>query len=212
MELVNAELQLQAGEVDVTRGLIALNVAQDYFESLVAVRKGALGGAVSTVSTTANQEYTTFPSGVLRIDRLVLLDSNSKPERELDPSYRVGGHSMRAYWPLNLVSSTSGKPASYYTNGTNIYWGPTPDAVYSVRYYGFAVASDISAAGTFAYPDIVSFPMAAFAARLMKSGVDDDAADLAGLAEQSFKSTLDALDHFHRDGAKGLEYTSSHNT
>ncbi len=43
MELVNQELQLQAGEENVTKGLLALNVAQDYFESLAAQRPQILG-------------------------------------------------------------------------------------------------------------------------------------------------------------------------
>ncbi len=67
MELLNQELQLQSGEVDVTRGLLALNVAQDYFEVLAAGRKNIAGGGtpVSTVSTAAGVESTNYPSGVL---------------------------------------------------------------------------------------------------------------------------------------------------
>jgi hypothetical protein len=204
MELLNQELQLQSGESDVTRGLVALNRAQDYFESMAATRR---------ILGSSGQEYTTFPSGVLRIDRLQILNSSNQPEIELTKLNRVGGHAVTREWPLNLLtSSTSGKPSAYWTNGTNIYWTPTPDGVYTVRWYGFQVASDISAGGTFAYPDIVILPIASFATQLMKMGVDDPAQDASGLATASFKAVLDSLSAFNRDGAVGFEYTMVHDT
>lgn len=211
MELLNQELQLQSGEVDVARGLVALNVAQDYFESLAAVRKGLLGDATGTVVTAGSTETTAFPSGVLRIDRLHLLDaSTSRPKRELDRIHRTGGHAARFRWPLNLTSGTSGEPHGYWTNGTNIYWDPLPAGVYTVRWYGFQVASDITAGGTFAYPDIVALPIASFAVRLYKGGLDDPAQEISSLALETFTPTLNALSMFNRDGASQLEYTQFH--
>ena len=50
MELVNQELQLQSGEADVTRGLLALNVAQDYLESILALHPGMMSDTTGTVT------------------------------------------------------------------------------------------------------------------------------------------------------------------
>lgn len=210
MELLNQELQLQSGEADVTRGLLALNVAQDYFESLLALRKGLGGTPVGTVSTTINTETTAFPTGCLRIDRLQLLDSNSKPKRELVRLHRTGGHALNSVWPLDISTLVTGEPRAYWTNGTSIYWSPTPSGTFVVRWYGFAGISDITASGTFSYPDIVALPLASFATRLLKGGVDDAANDVAGLAQELFKTTLDTLSRYNRDGASPLEYTQVH--
>lgn len=211
MELLNQELQLQSGESDVTRGLLALNVAQDYFESVAAVRKGLLGGAVGTVTTSASTETTSFPSGVLRIDRMQLLNSSSRPKRRLLNLKEEGEHAQTSAWPINLIESASdGEPYAYWTNGTNIYWAPRPDAIYTIRYYGFSAASDITAGGTFAYPDICMLPFATFAVRLLKSGLDDPTQDYTSLASATFDATLEALERFNRDGAAGLVYTQNH--
>lgn len=212
MELFNPELQLQPGEEDVTRGLTALNIAQDYYESLAAQRGKIHGGQVGTVATVNNTETTAFPTGVLRIDRLQTLNaSTNRPDGDVGRIKRVGGHATSTRWPYNVTLSTApGKPASYWTNGTSIYWSPVPDAAYNVRWYGFQVAADITALGTFAYPDIVSIPLATFAARIMKIGLEDPVQDLAAIANETFKSTLDALENFNRDGASGLEYTEPH--
>jgi hypothetical protein len=211
MELLNQELQLQSGEADATRGLLALNVSQDYFESLAAQRKGVLGGQTGSLNTAASTETTAFPSGVLRIDSIWALDSSSRPEYRLKNPKDSGGHRSNIGWPLSLYTSvTPGKPVAYYTNGTNVYWNALPDATYSMRWYGFQVAADITAGGTFAYADIVALPIASFAVKLMKSGLDDSVTDIAQIAFETFKATLDALGNFNRDGASGLEYTQSH--
>ena len=117
-------------------------------------------------------------------------------------------------WPYNLVGATgsTGKPRGYWTNGTNIYWDPLPDGTNTVRYYGFSSASDITAGGTFAYPDIVRLPLAAFAVRILKTGIDDNPEDAARFAEQTFTDVLDAMAIFNRDSARGLEYTQRHTT
>lgn len=210
MELLNQELQLQTGESDVTRGLLALNVAQDYFESLAAQRKKILGttGDMSAVGAT---ESTVFPTGVLRIDRLQLLDSSTlRPKRELIPLKRTGGHAATSVWPFDIATSTTGEPRAYWTNKTRVYWAPLPATTYVIRWYGFQVASDITASGTFAYDDIVALPLASFAARLLKSGVDDAAQDVAAVAQETFRGTLDSLARFNRDGAEPFEYTRQH--
>ena len=211
MELLNAELQLQSGETDVTRGLLALNVAQDYFESLAALRGKIFGSATGTVQTSASTESTAFPTGVLRIDKLQLLDSSSLPKRTLTPRKKVGSHRLTANWPYNLIQTTStGEPTAYWTNGTSIYWDPLPSGTSTVRWYGFQVASNITAGGTFAYPDIVAFPIAAFACQIIKLGLEDSTQDIGSMAAGAFKPVLDTLTLFQRDGAASLEYTETH--
>jgi hypothetical protein len=213
MELLDPELQLQTGETDVTRGLLALNVAQDHFESVVAVRPNTLGGAYGTVATASSVEVTAFPTGVLRIDDLWMLD-NSLPSYKLDDLHVVGSHRQGASWFYNLVASgtSTGKPSAYWTNGSNIFWSPLPGAIYSVRWYGFQAAADITASGTFAYPDIVMLPMAVFATRILTIGLDDGQQDLNALAQETFAPVIDALSNFNRTGASGFNYERPHDT
>jgi hypothetical protein len=210
MEFLNQELQLQTGETDVTRGLLALNTAQDWYETLAAARGKAHGGSVGTVAIVSGTETTAFPSGLLRLDRIQVLGANSRPVRELRKLNRAGGHAAVSPWPINLLSSGTGQPTHYWTNGTLIYWAPLPSANETARWYGFASAADITAVGTFAYPDICALPFAAFAVQLLKSGLDDDVADTASLAVTTFNPVLDTLQLFNRDGAVGLEYTEVH--
>lgn len=212
MELVNQELQLQSTEADVTRGLLALNVAQDLFENLAAQAPNILGSSTGTVTTTNGIEYTAWPSGLLRLDALDYLDPSS-----LLPAWqvvRIHGVGMHAYFNIdwNLVTSVTsgGQPAGYWTNGTRIYWAPLPNGVYTIRYYGLVAASDITASGTFAYPDAVAFPLAVLAARILKVGVDDQANDLAGIAEETVGAVIKTLSNFNRDGARPLTYTHTH--
>lgn len=214
MELLHPELQLQAGEADVTRGLFALNRAQDAFEALLAQYPNMLGSASGTVTTAAATETTTFPSGVLRIDSLWYIDaSTSRPAYRLGDLTESGGHSVTNTWPYTLISTTTGgKPRAYWTNGTNIYWAPLPDATYTVRYYGLAVKSDIAAAGTFAYPDICILPFATFAAKLVRIGLDDPTAGLDALARETFGPVLKTLGNFQRTGGAAFRYTTVHNT
>ena len=212
MELLDQELQLQPGEVDVVRGLTALNRSQDYFESLLATRPKALGSTVGAIQTVANTESTAFPTGVLRLDRISLLSgSGGRPLYDLGKNQRAGTMGSADVWPFSFVSTTaSGRPTSYKANGGAIYWNPLPDTVYYLRWEGFQVASDISASGTFAYPDIVILPLASFAVKLFKLGVDDAAEQVDKIAQEIFRPCLDALSRFNRDGGVGLEFRHSH--
>lgn len=213
MELLNQELQLQAGEADVVRGLVALNVAQDFFESQAALRSNIFGSSTGTIAQVTSTETTTYPSGVIRLDRLQYLDpATSRPAWDLRPIKQVGGYAGASTWLLGFLSSTStGKPRYYSTNGSVIYWNPLPDSANSIRWYGFQRASDITASGTFAYDDGVMLPLASFAVKLMKISVDDSGQDLDSLAQQAFSAVLDQLANFWRDGAKPLVYSEAHN-
>lgn len=210
MELINQELQLQSGEADVTRALVALNRSQDYMESLAAAAGKSLQ-STTTVTTVANTETTAKPAGLLRVDRLQLLDSNSRPVRDVIPINRTGGHvEGSGNWAATSSSSTTGKPAYYSEDDSYFYWTPLPDGVSTIRVYGLIAASDISAAGTFAYKDIAILPVASFACRLMRLGVDDSIGDVASVAQETFSSVLTNFSSSRRDGAKGLEYSERH--
>lgn len=211
MELLNQELQLQSGEADVTRGLLALNVAQDTFEGVLATYPDILGGSVGTVTTTDGQEYSTFPSGVLRIDALDFLDPNSGlPSWPVIRAHQPGGH---AYVNGGVDTITAeGEPQFYWTNGTRIYWSPVPDGAHDIRYYGFAAASDVSAGGTFAYPDTLALPFALFAVKLMKAGIDDPIQNFTQLAQEVFGPIIKTLSNFNRDSAAPMRYKYSHDT
>jgi hypothetical protein len=210
-ELLDQELQLQAGEVDVVRGLVALNAAQDYFEALVALRPRAMGGAVGTVATVNATETTAFPTSLLRLDALKALNaSTNRPEYQLAKLERTGGTAATAGALFGPLASGSGRPTSYWTDGTNIYWNPLPDTAYNIRWYGFASAADITAVGTFTYKDVAMLPIATFAVKLMKMGVEDSPEALQGMAEQTFRPVLDLMELFNRDGAASFRYSQNH--
>jgi hypothetical protein len=214
MEVVFPELQLQAAEADVVKGLLALNVAQDFFESVIAQHPNVKGDTIGTVVTAASTESTAFPTGVLRIDRLQFIDpATSRPAWDLLLSRETGSHAYNRFWPYNLFTTSSpGRPRAYWTNGRSIYWDPLPDGVHTIRWYGFQVASDITAGGTFAYDDIVMFPLASFAAKLLKDGLDDPSDAVTDLAVSTFTPIVKVLSNFNRDGARSLNYRYGHNS
>lgn len=216
MEMLFPEAQLQPGEVGVTQGLLALNAAQYYFESLLANEAEAMGDGTGNIVTATNTETTAYPTGVLRIDRLQMLDSVTlKPVYDLDPIRRTGGHVSSGMWPYGVVLSTqqgSGRPGAYYTNARLIYWAPQPDAIYTIRWYGLQAASDITASGTFAYDDRAMLPMATFAVRLVRTGLDDPVENYMALAQDIFTPTIKMMSNFKREEAAGYNYRYNHST
>lgn len=212
-ELLNRELQLQSGEADVAFGIRAANIAKDHFEGLIAQTPGLLGDSIGTVTTSASTESTAFPSGLLRLDRLQYIDpGTSRPAWDLVPLKRAGGH-VNAQ-PVPLLSSpvtSEGRPAAYWTDGSNIYWSPLPSATHTVRYYGFVVASDFSAASdTFPYPDIVRPAFGAFIAQVFRMGLDDAVPDLDALTQRFFGSIVATLSNFRRESASPPSYYWHH--
>lgn len=214
MKVLAPELQTQAGGIDVATALTAINMAQSYMESVFALHPDILGDVTGTVTTTNNTESTAWPTGLLRLDRLQYLDAvTNKPSWDLLDIRRTGGHAATWPWPTNLVTSTgTGAPRAYWTNGTNIYWNPLPDATYSVRWYGFQVAAAVTAAGFLAYPDICMTPLANMAARLIRLGLDDNVSGYQALAEEVFQPVVTALSSFQRERAPGMNYTYRHDT
>lgn len=214
MEDLDRELQLQSGETGVTRGLRALNAAQDYFETVAAGYPRLLGGQTGTITTTASTETTAYPTGLLRIDRLQMIDSaTSRPKWDLEPIDDVGGHVPGAGWRSFLSSATgTGEPTHYSTDGASLYWYPLPNATYTVRWYGFQRRSDITASSTFAYDDGVALPVTVFAVELLRRGVDDPIDDYIALADRLFTPTIRALKRFRRERSQDLQYRYWHET
>jgi hypothetical protein len=214
MELLNQELQLQAGEADVTRGLLALNAAQDFFESLASQYPNVLGSQVGTFTTTANTETLTFPLGLMRVDRIDKINSDTgKVEYQLKNPKKPGAHVDGETWPWTTLNTVgTGEPYIYWTNGRTVYFNPVPADEYELRWYGFAAQDNITADGDFMYPDICMLPFASFAVKLMKIGIDDNAGDIVTLANETLKPVLTSLQGFNRDGATPLNYTQNHTT
>ena len=213
MEVMDRGLQLQSGETGVTLGLRAVNAAQDHFESMMSLQPNVMASSIGTVTTSASTESTAFPSGVIRLDRIQFIDPDtSRPAWDLERVGPVGDHyaSVGVYPSLQFNATTSGRPVRYWTNGSNIYWDPLPDATHTVRYYGMKAASDITAGGTFAYPDIVMLPIVQFAVRMLRIGKDDEAGPVIDLGNQIFGPVIQTLARFNRDRAPGYDYRYTH--
>ena len=195
MEIFDNELETGSGESDESRSLTALNMATDLFE-VVAQTRAKMLQTYAELTTTASQEYTTRPAGLLRLDSLWLIDSaTGRPARELDPIDETGGHAVDGISPLTLTSSTiTGAPREYQLNSSRFLWRPVPDAVWTLRYYGLIAASDYSArTDTFPYPDAVAVPLSAFAVKMLAIGVGDSTEELHAFAEDTFAPVLKAL-------------------
>lgn len=211
MEVLHPELQLQVGEADVTRGLIAANMAQDYMEAVFALHPGLFGDTVGTITTTADTETTTWPTGLIRLDKLQRLDSNGRVVADLDGVQQAGGHAPTSDW-LTTSSAITSAPTAYWTNGRAFYWDPIPDAVYTLRWTGLQQQTDITASGTILYPDICLTPLAAFAVKVIRIGLDDDASQLTQLAAELFEPVVAALSTFRREQPKAMVYRYRHTT
>lgn len=212
-EVLNQELQLQSGEVDVVRALRALNIAQDFFEAQLGGYPNVCGSGSGTITATANTETTAVPTGLIRLDTLTLLDANSRPRYDLipDKNARIGAN--RRWWMLSgTFASSPGALRSYYTNGNNIFWRPIPSTTQSVRWHGLTPAADITAGGTFAYNDIAALPIASFAVHLLAMGVADSVQDLTSLASAVFTPVIKTLAGLNQAGADGLVYDYNHTT
>lgn len=213
-EVLDNELEAGSGEDDEARAITALNMAQDHFEAMAATYPKVLG-TTANVTTTASTETTAYPTGFRRLDDLWLLDaSTSRPKRRLDPIADTGRHIPGVSWPWQAtVAVGTGEPVAYWTNDLNIYWQPLPDAVHTVRCYGFKKASDFTArTDTFAYADELSSPFAAFAARCMSLGVADEASELQALADELFRPILVQMRKSQRQAPQGRVYARVHVT
>lgn len=214
MQVLKNELQIESGGDDETMCLAALDMAQDYFES-VAASMPRIGQTASPLATVANTETTTWPSSLKRLDSLWYIDATtSRPAWQILPIADAGGHQPSHPFPLNLVMSpASGPPREYAYDSTYLYWRPLPDAVYAIRAYGlFSRTALTSRSVTFGWDDEVSVPLAGFAVKLLKMSVDDKAEEIAALAEETFVPVLRSLRKRVRQTAMSRHYTRVHTT
>lgn len=215
MRLIDRELEIAPGGPDVDLALIALNTAQDDFEAMLAgFHPQTYGQQTGMVTTTPNQETTLFPLGqLLRVDRLQALDpSTNRPVYDLQPLYGSGSHiEIHPFYPWMFSSAIGvGQVRAYSTDGRQFYWSPVPGETQTIRWYGLLAQADITAAGTFAYPDFVAQPLATVAARLIKIGLGDDTVDVIELEGRLFPPVLQQMTQYQRDRAGGYKYRYWH--
>lgn len=212
MELLDNELETGSGEANEATAIVALDTAQDFFETLAACYPNVLG-TTGTVTTTASTETTAYPTGVLRLDSIWYLDATtSRPTRLLDRIYETGGHAPSLPWPLRAsLQPASGIPDCYWTDEEYLYWRPLPDATHTLRWYGFKAATNLAArTETFGYKDYLALPFAAFACRILAIGVADNEEELKALATELFTPALRKLRRFSRERPSGRVYSTIH--
>lgn len=227
MELLNEELQLQSGEADVTRGLLALNIAQDYLEGEAARRSHCYPTISPTaapnfyeVPTVSGQPYLDLQDTVLRVDAVQyvitqtgLTGVTTVPQSTLTPRYDAGGQQGNGTgWLTQSWSNAtpSGVPTAYWQQGYRLWFDPIPNGVYTMRIIGLIAAPDITASGTFLYSQTFALPLASFACGVLKLGVDDDPTALTSLAGAAFNAGLDSIQALDNSGPKPLNYTQDH--
>lgn len=214
MEMLDNELETGSGETDEQSAITALQQAQNWFETVCSTYPRVLQDVVNIV-TVANTETTQWPSALLRLDAIWLLDANGNPIRKLDRIEETGGHAPSLPWPLDIttMAGATGTPFGYYGNMANFYWLPTPAGVNSLRIYGLLEkARFVNRTSDFNYPYRCHLPFAAFADRLLQQGADDVSLDLEELANQAFGPLLKQLKKFDRTSPHGRDYTEHHTT
>lgn len=216
--VLDNELDISSGGADESRALKALTMSQKMF-ALVAAAEPRVLQTHQSVTTTANQEYTAWPTGLARIDAMYLLDTTQTPNRqvyELDVVYETGGQDPTLLWPpFNLlVGSAPGAPKCCYAEmDSKLNWGPFPDAVRTVRLYGLWVPANLTTRNiTFGLPDRVSLPVAAFASRLLAMGLDDPSEEVEALAKEAFTPAIRGLRRFTRSKPAPRKYSRVHTT
>lgn len=216
--LYDNQFDLIAGGDDVARMLTAIGLVQDWFE-LQAMAVSDVFQTDQTFVTIAAQDYTLWPAGLMRVDDLYLLDSNSNQVRRLDPIDVTGGYMPTLPWPMSMVSVTGalsqGAPREYegQQQGAKIRWTPTPDAVYTIRGYGLWAAADyVAAADTFLYPDSVALALVPHASQVLRTGLDRDLAGVQSAAESAFRLLIKAFSKTVHTGPDSRVYSDMHDT
>lgn len=210
---LDAEIETAASEVDEAPSIRLLTQAQHYFETLCATYPRAFQ-TVTTAVTVANTETTTWTSGLLRFDKMQLLDSSGRVVRDIESLDDIGSHAPSLPWPLQISAvGATGEPFAFYGNMANFYWLPLPSAVSTVRVYGLIEQARFAArADVVFYPYRVHLALAQFANKLSSLSVGDDTGDLDRLAAQVFGPILKQLKKFDRSHPRGRYYHRLHTT
>ena len=218
IELFDSERNTGSGETDEARGITAINIVQDWFEAIVA-GESEIFQRYLTVTTTADTEVTSWPSGLLRLDALWYVDTTQTPnlpQWALEPMYETGGHRPSLSWPDTIVlTNSTGKPRRYYATGPHsagrIFWEPVPDAAYTIRYYGLIAGTDYTVRGdTFSYPDPCAPAFAAEATKILRMGRDDPIADLQKAAGMQLAAALENCRRWWNDDIGARHYSEAH--
>lgn len=214
MPMFNNALRVGNGEKDEQLAILALTTAQHYFETIAATYGRVLGSTI-TVSPSTNTETTTYPTSLLRLDSVWLLDSTTlQPIRRLARIETSGGHAPSLPWPLQLVMQAStGAPVSYFADMRNFYWLPLPDQAQTLRVYGLLEQDEfVTRLSTFNYPARCKAPLASFAVKILKTSVDDDTSGVDALAAAMFGPLMKGLKSFDRSEPHGRSYGEVHDT
>ena len=220
MALFDPELELESDGIDEARAITAINLVQDWFEGIAAGQSEILQ-RYSTLTTTANTEVSSWPTGLLRLDGLWFVDTDQTPNLPmwpLDPIYETGGHRPSFSWPETvIVTSATGKPRRYYATGPHtagrIFWEPVPDAAHTIRYYGLIAASDYTIrTDVFAYPDPCADVFAQTAVKILRMGQDDQISELKLGAAAGLTMALNLCRSWWNDEAAPRHYADSHDT
>lgn len=210
---VIAEIDVQPTEDDVSRALRSLNRAQDLIEMLIStiplVR--SMLGTKENIVTAANGESTAAPAGFITIERLQFINPDtSLPSYDLDSIPWVGGSSINGGDPLLSVALGKGPPRQYTMFGGDVYWSPIPDAIHTVRVWGFKVAADIAVGTTWDYGDEMIMPASAIAARIFKMRIDDDPDEIIRFANDNLAPVLAQMRRRWSDGPDYFRHTEIH--
>lgn len=216
MMVYDNQLDLVAGGDDVARGLVVVNLVQDWWEA-AAARYPDIQQETTTLTTTANQETTTWPTALKRLDELWMLDSNSRQVYTLEPIVEVGGHTPSAPWPLGMVFSpgATGAPRGYYAKGhkSGFFWDPIPNAVYTLRAYGLLAQADYTAAAnTLSYEDDIALVVAPHATSLMRMGLERDISKVQVSADAAFTAVIKSQGKAVRVESASRWYSDYHDT
>ena len=220
MTVFDNELQVEADAVDEARAIRAINIVQRWFEA-IAAGDGEAFQTYGTITQTANTEVTSWPTDLLRLDDLWLMDTTvtpNLPTARLDPIYETGGHRPSTVGITEIValSLATGKPSRYWATqppGGKIFWEQIPDAANTIRWYGMVAATAYTArSDTFSYPPSCATVFSQQAAKLLRIGRDDSVSDLRVEAAGSLRDALHASRNWRSTGPVGRAYQDVHTT
>ncbi len=220
MAVFDNELFVNKDGKDEARGIRAINIVQRWFEAIVAGDDEAFQ-TFGNITQTLNTETTSWPTDLLRLDDLWLMDTTITPNlpvRRLDPIDETGGHrpAMLGVTQLVALTITTGKPFRYWATqppGGVIFWEQIPDAAHTIRWYGLVAQADYTVrTDTFGYPPICGAYFSQQSAKILRMGRDDSIADLRREADVALRDALKASRHWRSTGPVGRQYQDVHVT
>lgn len=209
MEVMDNELEVQAGERDESRAIAALNMALMQFD-LIAAANPRVEQQTGEFACRATGTFTSWPINLLRLDLLYRLDSTGTEVAELVRVDRPAQYS--GWFSLGNLLNPAG-PTSFYSSARRFYWQSVPDAIYTFRAYGYfrSPRARLRTDGWY-HSDEVMLPAATMACRLLSMGVADETTDLQQLGAQVYSPLMRTLRKALRLGPSSRVYTQWHTT